>query len=237
MCASISARPLNVGGLATAFLWLAAGCITKPNIGGVNKVKSVAIIGYSVVQPQSRPLTGLDHSFKSAAKFYRLTERQLAEARGWQVTPLEKVQTHAAYRSLSSKYDAHLLSGYIRPSDMLSQDEQVNLNPKQREKVRKALGVDGLVSIGFVLTRPTGGFSRTQTPDLVAKVSFDLYAGKGSKSIWRVSSLPGKPGTPPQLPDDLELASGDETTIATAIAQAVTTMMELRRQEEAAAKK
>ncbi|MBM4251809.1 MAG: hypothetical protein FJ146_07540 [Deltaproteobacteria bacterium] len=218
------------------FTW--SGCVTKPDLRAAAKVKTVAIIGFSIVQPKGGPQLRLDHTFKSAAKFYRQVAGDLAAARGWQVLPLERVSGQSMYSLLAAKFSNHLLSSDIRPTGILSQEEQVNLSPKYRDQLRRALGVDGLVSIGFALSRrKPEGAKADNTATVTAKVSFDLYAGKGAKSIWQVSSLPSKPFATPDIPQDLGIAPGDETVMAQAVATSVKTMLELRQQEEALAKK
>ncbi len=223
--------------LAVICSLLLTSCVTKPDFRAAEKVKSVAIIGFSIIQPKGGPQLRLDHSFKDAAKFYRLVAGDLATARNWEVLPLEQVSKQKAYSLLAEKFSNHLLSSDIRPTGILSQEEQVNLKPKQRELLRRALGVDGLVSIGFALShrKPAAGDADTST--VTAKVSFDLYVSKRAKSIWQVSSLPSKSGTTPAIPQELSIAPGDETLIAEAVAKSIKTLIELRQQEEAQAKK
>ncbi|MEN9834952.1 MAG: hypothetical protein RL011_1145 [Pseudomonadota bacterium] len=237
------ARVLAVLATSLGCLWISPGCVTKPDFRAAEKVKSVAIIGFSIVQPKGGPQLKLDHTFKAAAKFYRQVGVDLATARGWQVLPLERVSSQGMYSLLAAKYSNHLLSSDIRPTGILSQEEQVNLSPKYREQLRRALGVDGLISIGFALSHGKPNAGKTDISAVSAKVSFDLYAGKGAKSIWQVSSLPSKPMAAANIPQDLAketaqaIAPGDETIIAQAVATSVRTMIELRHQEETLAKK
>jgi hypothetical protein len=115
----------------------------------------------------------------------------------------------------------------------LSQEEQVNLSPKQRKSLQKALMVDGLVSVSFVITRRPPPPDDPKASPLTAKISFDLYAGKQAKSVWHVASLPSEYADGPTLPDGLQLADGDERDVAIAISSALGTMLKQRQQDEA----
>ena len=214
-------------------LVLATACVHKPNTKAIRKVKSAAIIGFTVVQPREKPLTGIDNTFKTAAKYYEMVAQQLQTAREWRMTPLKALQPHRDYHELSLKFGTHLLSNDLRPTGILSQEEQVNLSPKQRKSLKKALMVDGLVSISFVITRRPPSPGDPNAPPLTAKISFDLYAGKQVKSVWHLASLPSENADGPTLPDGLQLADGDERDVAIAISSALGTMLKQRQQDEA----
>ena len=214
-------------------LVLATACVHKPNTKAIRKVKSAAIIGFTVVQPREKPLAGIDNTFKTGAKYFDMVTEQLQTAREWRMTPLKSLQPHRDYHALSLKFGAHLLSNDLRPTGILSQEEQVNLSPKQRKSLQKALNVDGLVSISFVITRRPPPADNPDAPPLTAKISFDLYAGKQAKSVWHVASLPSENVEGPTLPEGLQLADGDERDVAIAISSALGTMLKQRQQDEA----
>ena len=214
-------------------LVLATACVHKPNTKAIRKVKSAAIIGFTVVQPREQPLTGIDNTFKTGAKYYDMVAEQLQTAREWRMTPLKALQPHRDYHELSLKFGAHLLSNDLRPTGILSQEEQVNLSPKQRKSLQKALMVDGLVSVSFVITRRPPPPDDPDAPPLTAKISFDLYAGKNAKSVWHVASLPSDKADGSTLPDALSAADGDEKNVAIAISSALATVLKQRQLEEA----
>jgi hypothetical protein len=214
-------------------LVLATACVHRPNTKAIRKVKSAAIIGFTVVQPREKPLTGIDNTFKTAAKYYEMVAEQLQTAREWRMTPLKALQPHRDYHELSLKFGTHLLSNDLRPTGILSQEEQVNLSPKQRKSLQKALMVDGLVSVSFVITRRPPSPEGPNAPPLTAKISFDLYAGKQVKSVWHLASLPSENADGPTLPNGLQLADGDERDVAIAISSALGTMLKQRQQDEA----
>ena len=228
-------RPVHTVRLWTVIgaLLLATACVHKPNTKAIRKVKSAAIIGFTVVQPREKPLTGIDNTFKTGAKYYAMILEQLQSGRAWRMAPLKALQPHRDYHALSLKFGAHLLSNDLRPTGILSQEEEVNLSPKQRKSLQQTLMVDGLVSISFVITRRSPPPEDPNSPPLTAKISFDLYAGKQAKSVWHVASLPSDGADGSTLPNDLSLADGDEKDVAIAISSALATVLKQRQLEEA----
>lgn len=195
--------------LILSFGLLACGSIKvrEKNIEATNRVKRVAIVGFSLQQPAPRKL-GLDLSkggltgtaggsqfaenSQHAEKFYSELQKHLQKNFGWEVIKLSDLKTHPGYKKAFDMTMTGWQNKMPTPENMrhhtvegvMDADGTRILGPTGRDELVKSLKVDAIMNVRFNVelhgTKVMGiGSSYPQS-----HLGFELYAAGLERAIW-----------------------------------------------------
>jgi len=210
-------------------VWLmTSACVSTSDVKAMQRIKKVAIIGFSATAKSNDPsLKYIIRARHTGEALYALVGVRLRQQKKWDVLPANAVRRNDEYKAFYKKYTSHLLTAGIRASGVLAPIESFNLSTKNRRTLLKALGVDALVEVGFIIAK--NEVASRVGADLAmasAHISLDVYIRAKDDSIWHVASLP----TRTQLPLPAAFASSckmpEERALAIAVNSAMTAVFE-----------
>ena len=205
-----------------------SACITAGDVKAMQRIKRVAIIGFSATAKSEDPsLKHIIRARQTAEALYTLVSTRLTQQKKWTVLPANDVRRNDEYKAFYKKYTSHLLTAGIRASGVLAPIESFNLSTKERRTLLKVLAVDALVEVGFIIEK-NAPVSRvgTDLATATAQVSLDVYVRGKDDSIWHVASLPTRTQLPLPAAFVAACKTPEERALTIAVNSAMTALFE-----------
>ena len=172
-------------------------CATTFDIASIKKIKKVAIVGFSgTAESGSSSISSFSKQFgddEGSDQIYKALSDKFAKSLNWKVKSLKSVKKNKYYKSLYKKYRSSLMIQRFYSKGLLKQPEANRMDPDERIKLTKKLGVDGIVFVQFFVSPSTttnwGAFSSTAYK---ARTTFDIFVKNKEESVWDASNVPGE---------------------------------------------